>query len=138
MTFTVEITIAAAAAEALPHAFDGSAHQWWVDVLASALSGLVHLPIAIFFVWLFHRFRLNRWLVVTALLATLLSVIVTGILDLFVGKIYSVAQQMLVAVGLNRFGYMLMPNLLVCLVGAIVFAWWFKHRPRVDEDEISQ
>ncbi len=140
MTGASQLVIATQAADALARCgFDCSAEkQWWTDVLASALSGLVHLPLALAFVWGFHRFGLDRWLVMTAALATILSVIVMGILDLFVANIYFFAEQVLHEIGVNRFVYMLIPNLLVCLVGALGFGWWLKQHLHDDKAEASE
>ncbi|MEP2736182.1 MAG: hypothetical protein ABJP34_07770 [Erythrobacter sp.] len=113
-------------------------NQWWVDLLASALSGLVHVPLVLACVWGIHRLKLNRWTIVTAALATIFSIIAMGFLDLFVGGIYLIVEQMLIEIGVNRFMYMLIPNLLVCFVAALSFAWWLLDRSTVDVTESFQ
>ena len=124
----------AASAEITEFSFDGGADQWWTDLLASALSGLVLLPFALLFVWGFHKLRLDRLVVLSAILATVLSVVVTQAVNLYLWGIYAFFEGLLHRIELNRFVYMVFPTLSVCLVGAIGFGWWLKrHR----NDDIS-
>lgn len=128
------LSYTAAAAEAgNEFGFNSGAMQWWTDVLASALSGLVHLPLALLFVWGMNKLGLGRRLVLTALLATILSVFATEILNAFAWSIYLLADNLLDQMGVHRFMYMVIPNLLVCFLGALGFgAWLIDRRPTHD------
>jgi hypothetical protein len=113
----------AAAAQNAPYGFDGDPNQYWVDVLASAFDGIIMLPFALFFVWGIHRLNLNRWLPLTAALATVLAVAVSGLIQKFVAPVFAYSHQMLGALGVYRFEYMLLPGLLVCFAGGLALAW---------------
>ena len=124
--------LAAGAEAASEFAFDGGADQWWTDLLASALSGLVLLPFALLFVWGFHRLRLDSWFVLTAIMATFFSVVATEIVHAYLWQVYAFSEDVLRRIGVHRFMYMLFPNLFVCLAGAMGFGWWLK-RQRNDD-----
>lgn len=132
MTFVAMfLTVAADSASGNKFGFDGQPDQWGVDILASALSGLVHLPFALVIVWFLHHLNLNRWRIVTAALATIASIVLAGVLDAFVWPIYSMAEALLHAIGVHRFIYLFLPNFSVCFAGALIFAWRIRHN-RVD------
>jgi len=131
MILASQLDTLALAAEAVSElSTDGGADQWWTDLLASALSGLVQLPIALFVMWVFHKFRLDRWFVPTAFLATILAVFVTDIVNAYFWGVYAFAEDILDWIGVDRFVYYaFFPRLFVCLIGAIGFGWWLKrHR----------
>ena len=121
-----QLEILAAAAGSTEFSFDGGADQWWMDVLASALTGLALLPFALLFVWGLHRRNLNRWLVVSAASATVFAVIASSLVSEFIAPIFRYVNQAMEIFGVNRFEIFLMPNLLVCFAGAMIFAWWLK------------
>jgi hypothetical protein len=131
-------SLAAGGAEVSEFSFDGGADQWRTDFLASALSGLVQLPLALFFVWGFHRIGLDRWFVLNGVLATILSVVCLGVFAEFVWNIYYFSEELLLMIGINRFEYMLLPNLSVCLIGALGFGWWLKRRHRDPDPAIFE
>ena len=139
MTFAA-MFLMVAADSASGHEFgsDGGPDQWWLDILASALSGLVHLPFAIVFVWLLHRLNLNRWLIVTTTLATIASIVLAGALDAFVWPIYSMAEALLHAIGVHRFFYLLLPNLSVCFAGALFFGWRIRRHRNDNVGEVFE
>lgn len=114
--------------------FDGGPDQWRMDFLASCLDGLVHLPLAFLFVWLLHRFNLNRWLIVTAILATIASIVLPSALHETVWPIYSMTEELWNALGVHRFSYVPFLPLLVCFAGALFFAWRIR-RHRADNVE---
>lgn len=119
-------------------AFHGGAEQWWTDLLASALSGLVLLPLALLFVWLFHKVRLDRWFVLTAVLATIFSIVATEIINTYLWEIYAFAEDVLHRIGVHRFMYLLIPNLSVCLLGATGFGWWLKRHRTCDASGVFE
>ncbi|MDJ0643603.1 MAG: hypothetical protein QNJ15_12370 [Erythrobacter sp.] len=129
---TCAATILAAAANSAPESefgyWDGGPHQLLVDVLASALEGLVLLPPAMLFVLLVHRFKLTRWLVLTAALATILSVVVSSLVHEFVAPIFHYSGLFLELIGVHRFEYALAPGLLVCFAGSAVFGLWLTRK----------
>lgn len=132
MILTSYFDIFAVAAKPSEFSTGGGSEQWWTDLLASALSGLVLVPLALFFMWVFHRFRLDRWLVLTAVLSTILSVVFTSIMDMYLWGIYAFVEGVLYGIGVHRFMYMVLPSLFVCVVGAIGFGWWLKRRRSED------
>jgi hypothetical protein len=126
MTSASQFEILAAAAGPTEFSFDGGADQWWMDVLASALTGLAILPFALLFVWGLHRRNLNRWLVVTAASATVFAVIASSLVSEFIAPIFHYIDQAIEIFGVKQFEIFFMPNLMVCFIGAMIFAWWFK------------
>lgn len=86
------------------------------------------LPFALLIVVGIHRLNGNRWPLVTAALATVLAAAVSGLADEFVVPIFWYSNQMLEAIGVDRFEFMLMPKLLVCFVGGMVLAWLCRRR----------
>jgi hypothetical protein len=135
MIFATHLDILAAAAGPSEFSFDGGADQWWMDVLASALTGLALLPFAMIFVWGCHRINLNRWLVVTAALATVFAVIASSLIAEFVAPIFLYVDQLLQFFGVSQFMIYLLPNLLVCFVGSMILAWWFRRHRSVRFEE---
>ncbi len=134
MTSASQLEILAAAAGQTEFSFDGGADQWWMDVLASALTGLALLPFALLFVLGLHRINLDRWLVVSAASATVFAVIASSLVSQFIAPIFLYVHQAMETFGVNQFEIFLMPNLLVCFTGAMIFAWWLK-RNRVSRVE---
>ena len=126
MTSASQFEILAAAAGPTEFSFDGGADQWWMDVLASALTGLAILPFALLFVWGLHRVNLNRWLVLTAASATVFAVIASSLVSEFIAPIFLYIDQAMEIFGVVQFQIFLMPNLLVCFFGAMIFSWWLK------------
>ncbi len=126
VTLAVPIVIGTAVADSVFCGFDCYAEQYWVDVLASAFTGLVLLPFVFLLTWGFHRLDLDRWLVLTSSLVIALSVIFTSVIDMFIAPIFLLISQVLEMIGVNRFMYFLMPNLLVWFGGAISFGWWLR------------
>ena len=114
--------ILAVAAGPTEFSFDGGADQWWVDVLASVFDGLIFLPFALLFVCGIQRLKLNRWLSVTAALATVLAVVASGLIHEFIYPIFMYRNHVIESLGLHRFEYLLLPGLLVCFVGALALA----------------
>ena len=125
-------SVAAGAADNPLYGFDGDPNQHWVDLLASAFDGLILLPFALLFVCGIHRLNLNRWPLVTAALATVLALVVSGLTHEFIAPIFTDNNEMLEMIGLDRFQYMLLPGLLVCFVGTLAVAWWSR-RPKPTE-----
>mgnify|MGYP001392957316 CR=1 FL=1 len=126
------------AAAAGPSEYSFGHGSVWTDLLASALTGLVLLPFALFFMWGFHKARLDRWFVLTAVLATILSVVATEIMNAYLWGIYAFAEDVLHVMGVHRWMYMVFPNLLVCLFGALGFGWWLKRHRRDDVSGIAE
>ena len=125
-----QIAIAMAGNDTSGFGFDGGADQYWMDVLASALSGLVLLPLAFLFVWALHQFKVDRWLVVSAIGSTIFSVVFTSLADELGAPIYLFLDQVLQSIGVSRFMYLLSPTLLVCFSFSLGLAWWLKrNRP---------
>ncbi|MEM8725155.1 MAG: hypothetical protein AAGE86_06510 [Pseudomonadota bacterium] len=119
--------IAAAAYDAPVNKFSTSHHsQWWVDLLGSVFDGLILLPFALLFVWGTHRLKLNRWILVTAALATVFALVVSELTHKFIGPIFIYSDQVLEMVGMGRFFYLFMPGVLVCFGGSLALAWWRK------------
>ena len=117
---------------------DGGADQWWMDVLASALTGLAILPFALLFVWGLHRGNLNRWLVVTAASATVFAVIASSLVSEFIAPIFYYIDQAIRAFGVMRFQIFLMPSLMVCFIGAMIFAWWLRRTRASRAEEVFE
>ena len=129
-----QFEILAAAAGPTEFSFDGGADQWWMDVFASALTGLALLPFALVFVWGLQASNINRWHVVTAASATVFAVIASSLVSEFIAPIFLYVHQAMEIFGVDQFEIFLMPNLLVCFLGAMIFAWWLK-RIRVSRVE---
>ncbi len=132
MILASNIDILAAAAGPSEFSLDGGPDQWWIAILAATVFGFVLLPFALLFVWVFHKARFDRWIVLTAVLATILSVAATEIMNAYIWGIYSFAEGVLDRIGLGRFTYLPFFDLIASLVGAIGFGWWLK-RHRVED-----
>ena len=132
--------LAVAAADAPLNEFgflDGGPEQDRMDFLASAFDGLTLLPFVLLFVWGMNRLKLNRWVAVTAALATVLAVVVFGLMHEFVIPIFLYNDQVLEMIGVYRFRYVLIPALTVCFYGGLALAWSLKRRQRLREPECS-
>ena len=124
---------AAAAAAIKSCGFDCSDEkQRLVDLLASALDGLLLLPFAFLFVWSAHRLSLNRWSFVTAALATVFALIASSLMHELIAPIFVLSDQVLEMVGLGRFWYLAMPAILICFGGALALARWCNRRKSSD------
>ncbi|RJY08804.1 hypothetical protein [Aurantiacibacter aquimixticola] len=106
--------------------------QWWVDVLASALDGLVFVPFALFFVWGMRRLNLHRWPIVTAFLATVFALFASGLTHEFIAPIFIFSEKMLEIIGLRRFVYQLLPGIFVCFASVLAIAWMSRRREPID------
>ncbi|MEO0908568.1 MAG: hypothetical protein AAFY07_13695, partial [Pseudomonadota bacterium] len=92
------------------------------------------LPFAMLFVWCAHRLALNRWVLVTAILATVFALIASSFLHENIVQIFY-TDTILEMVGLSRFWYLLMPAISVCFVGAFALACWCKGREPTETSE---
>ncbi|WP_379550803.1 hypothetical protein [Qipengyuania sp. DGS5-3] len=119
--------IAAAVGDAPVNQFSTSdSSQHWVDLLASALDGMILLPFALLFVWGVHRLTLNRWFPVTAALATVFAIVASVMIHDHIAPIFGYSDKILEMFGLGRFWYLLMPAILISFGGALALAWWCK------------
>lgn len=136
MILTTHFDLLAAAADAGAYGFDGGPGQVWVDILVSAVEGLATLPIAKVIVWVLHRTKIDRWVLLSAVLATVFSIVVVTLLQLFGLNFWAVIQQVLLEIGFGRFVYELWPAIGVIFVGSIVFAYWLKSRTQRDDAKV--
>ena len=133
---TTHFDLLAAAADAGEFGFYGGPRQVWVDILVSAVEGLATLPIALVIVWVLHRAKIDRWVLLSAVLATVFSIVVVTLLQLFGLNFWAVIQQVLSEIGFGRFVYELWPAVGVIFFGSIVFAYWFKKRTQRDDPKV--
>lgn len=123
ITSLASVAVGPAASNSASFGFDDDPNQYWVDVLASVFDGFILLPFALLFVCCIQRLNLNRWLPVTAALATVLAVVVSSLIHEFVYPIFMYRNHVIEYLGFHRFEYLLMPWLVVCFVGALALAW---------------
>jgi hypothetical protein len=126
-----QLEILAAAAGPTEFSFDGGADQWRVDVLASVFDGLILLPFALLFVCGIKRLKLNRWLPLTAALATVLAVITSSLMHEFIYPIFMYRNYIIEKIGFHRFEYLLMPGLFVCFMGALALSFLCRRRESI-------
>ena len=99
-------------------------------MLASALTGLSVLPFSLLLVWGLRGFKLNRWPIVTAAFATVLTAFILSAVHELVYPIFIFVDWLLRMIGINQFMIYLMPNLVVCFVGSLGLSCWLKRHPR--------
>lgn len=129
-------SLAVAAADAGQFAFHGGTRQVWVDLFVSAVEGLATLPIAVAIVWVAHRAKINRWAVLSAVLATALSIVIVALLQIVGLDFWAAITDVLAEIGFGRFMYEIWPAMVIIFVSSMMFASWLKKRTQRDEAKV--
>ena len=102
--------------------------QTWHDILASTIHGIVVAPLTIFFVWILHWARLDRWNFISAIGAVIMTVGVLLIFNETYQQVSEFGDKVVQAVGLQPFRILIWPALSIQVICGTIFAVALKRR----------
>lgn len=125
-----QLAIAAEAAEAAGCGFDCDISPGLKNTLEFLLVGAVPLPIALSLIWLLHRVKRDRLVILNAVLVAVGSCLFLLLMEIIGFNAFSYMYEMVTKIGLNPAPSVTMPALIVSFLGAFAFGSWLKRSQR--------